>query len=57
MAYYHTCPSRGDNLAPGEYCDCQNKRKTAQGAAHTQSGKAKQKVSDTYCFASNYIEN
>lgn len=27
MAYYRTCPFCGDNLDPGERCDCQDERR------------------------------
>lgn len=54
---YRTCPRCGANLDPGERCDCQDKNEAAQGAANTQDGKAKQKVSETDCFASSVPEN
>ena len=27
MSYYHTCPDCGDNLDPGEHCDCRKQSK------------------------------
>ena len=51
MAYYRTCPDCGDNLDPGERCECQDKRKTAPSGNDTQSGKAKQESDISHSFA------
>lgn len=57
MAYYRTCPNCGDNLDPGEQCNCQNKRKTAPSGNDTQSGKAKQESDISNSFAISLSEN
>ena len=57
VSYYRICPDCGVNLDPGEICDCQDKKETALGVSSTQSGTAKQKVSETDCFASSVPEN
>lgn len=56
MSYYRTCPNCGANLDPGEHCDCQDKKEELPGATNTEQLKAKQKVSETDCFASNFNE-
>lgn len=69
MSYYRTCPNCGAALDPGERCDCLREsngsreeavsvqRKTAQGAANTQDGKAEQKSGKLQCSASSLSEN
>lgn len=42
---------------PKRYEPVQEKKEAAQGATNTQSGKAKQKVSETDCFASSLSES
>lgn len=56
MAYYRTCPNCGDNLDPGERCECQDKRKTAPGGDDTQSGTVEQESDKLNCFASNFTK-
>lgn len=42
MPYYKTCPYCGDNLDPGERCDCRDKGKEAeQPKATDKKGEAK----------------
>jgi len=51
---YRVCSYCGAALDPCERCDCQNE-KTAPVLEH-RDGQAKQKVSETDCFASNFTE-
>ena len=57
MAYYRTCPNCGDNLDPGERCECQDKRKTTPSGNDTQSGKVEQESSKLNCFTPILPEN